>query len=245
MRKPKIAVVCHRGEIPEPNRVLPDSIGTTYISAIVKAGGLPFLIPLDYPLEDLSVIRESFDGLLLTGGGDVETRRYNGIEHPSVSCVWPVRDEIETRLYRIAIETGWPVFGICRGVQIMNVAAGGKLYSDISDQVPTHRFIHPQPVGTPRDKLVHSVKIEPDTLLHRIIGKDSIPVNSFHHQAVSIPGEGMVISAISEDGIIEALENPAHPFVLGVQWHPECMQQYDDQMKLFRAFTEACGQRSS
>ena len=127
-KKPIIAIVCHRGEVPGPGRVLPDSIGTTYITAIVKAGGLPFCIPLDFPLEDLSVIREICDGLFLTGGGDIETKRYNGVEHPAVEDVWPIRDEIESRLYHLALETDWPVFGICRGMQIMNVAAGGKLY---------------------------------------------------------------------------------------------------------------------
>lgn len=239
MKKPKIALVCHRGEVPGINQVLPDSLGTTYIHSVVKAGGLPFLIPLDFPMKDLSVIRETCSGLLLTGGGDVETKRYGGKEHPSVGGVWPVRDEIECRLYRLALETDWPVFGICRGEQIMNVAAGGKLHSDIPDQVPTVRFVHQQPTGTPRDHIVHDVIIEKDTLLHQIIGKDRISVNSFHHQAVSVPGEGMKISAVSEDGIIEAIEDPKHPFVLGVQWHPECMQQYDDHMKLFRAFVDA------
>jgi putative glutamine amidotransferase len=237
--KPKIALVCHRGDYPEKNRVLPDSLGTTYIQSIVKAGGLPFLIPLDFPLEELSVIRETCSGLLLTGGGDVETARYHGKEHPSVEGVWPVRDEIESRLYQLAIETDWPVFGICRGVQIMNVAAGGKLYSDIPDQVPGARFNHQQPAGTPRDAIVHNVEIKADSLLHKIIGKDSVPVNSFHHQAISVPGEGFITSAVSEDGIIEGIEKPDSPFVLGVQWHPECMQEYDDQMKLFRAFVEA------
>lgn len=239
-KKPKIAIVCHRGENPGMNRILPDSLGTTYITSVIKAGGLPFLIPLDFPMEDLSVIRETCSGLLLTGGGDVETKRYGGKEHPTVEGVWPIRDEIESRLYDLALETEWPVFGICRGIQIMNVAAGGKLFSDIPDQVPTVRFVHQQPTGTPRDHIVHEVNIKPGTLLHDIIGKDHISVNSFHHQAVSVPGEGMLISAYSEDGIIEGIENPDHPFVLGVQWHPECMQQYDDHMKLFRAFVRQC-----
>ena len=235
-KKPKIALICHRGEDPGRNRVLADSMGTTYITSIVKAGGLPFLIPLDFPMDELDVIRETCGGLLLTGGGDVETKRYGGKEHPSVECVWPIRDEIECRLYYLALETDWPVFGICRGIQIMNVAAGGKLYSDIPDQVPTVRFVHQQTTSVTRDHLVHEVNIKPGTLLHEIIGKDHVPVNSFHHQAVSEPGEGLVVNGVSEDGIIEGLENPDHPFVLGVQWHPECMQQYDDQMKLFRAF---------
>jgi len=244
MKKAKIALVCHRGEKPEINRVLSDSLGTTYVKSIVKAGGLPFLIPLDYPLDDLSVIRETCDGLLLTGGGDVETKRYGGKEHPSVGGVWPIRDEIETRLYHLALETDWPVFGICRGAQIMNVAAGGKLYSDIPDQVETVRFNHQQPVGTPRDAIVHTVEIQKGSLLHQIIGKDRVPVNSFHHQAVSIPGEDMKVSAVSEDGIIEAIENPDHPFLLGVQWHPECMPEDEDQMKLFRAFAAKCRENS-
>lgn len=240
MNKPKIALVCHRGANPGQNRVLPDSLGTTYITSVIKAGGLPFLIPLDFPLDELMTLRENFDGLCLTGGGDVETKRYGGKEHPSVDGVWQIRDEIESRLYQLALETNWPVLGICRGVQIMNVAAGGKLYSDIADQYPGVRFLHSQPTGTPRDHIVHNVNIEPGSLLHRIIGKDSISVNSFHHQAVSVPGEGLKVSAFSEDGIIEATENPDHPFVLGVQWHPECMQQYEDHMKLFRAFVDAC-----
>lgn len=240
MNKPKIALVCHRGADPGPNRVLPDSLGTTYTTSVIKAGGQPFLIPLDFPLDELMTIRENFDGLLLTGGGDVETKRYGGKEHPSVEGVWPIRDEIECRLYHLALETEWPVFGICRGVQIMNVAAGGKLYSDIPDQVPSVRFLHQQTDAVPRHHIAHTVSIQPGTLLHSIIGKDILPVNSFHHQAVSEPGEGMKVSAVSEDGIIEAIENPDHPFVLGVQWHPECMQQYDDHMKLFRAFINAC-----
>ena len=239
-KKPIIAIVCHRGEVPGPGRVLPDSIGTTYITAIVKAGGLPFCIPLDFPLEDLSVIREICDGLFLTGGGDIETKRYNGVEHPAVEDVWPIRDEIESRLYHLALETNWPVFGICRGLQIMNVAAGGKLYSHIPDQAPNVKHVHNQPVGTPRDFCAHDVLIEEDSLLHRIIGKDRVPVNSFHHQGVSIPGEELKVVGISDDGIIEAMENPDYPFVLAVQWHPECMQEDDDQMKLFRAFVNAC-----
>ena len=239
MKKPKIALVCHRGRVPGKNQVQEDSLGITYVTSVIKAGGLPFLIPLDFPLDELTFIRENFDGLLLTGGGDVETARYGGKEHPSVGCVWPIRDEIESRLYHLALETNWPTFAICRGIQIMNVAAGGKLFSDIPDQVPNVKYNHQQPVGTPRDFVVHTVSVEPGSLLHQITGRDCLPVNSFHHQAVSVPGEGLKVSAVSEDGIIEALENPDHPFMLGVQWHPECMQQYDEQMKLFRAFVEA------
>lgn len=238
--KPKIALVCTRGDMPRPNTVLQDAMGTTYTTAVIKAGGLPFAVPLDYPLDELAVIRNSFDGLILIGGGDIETKFYGGKEHPSVSGVWPVRDALETRLAVLAYDTGWPVFGVCRGEQVMNVAAGGKLYSDIPDQVPHVRFNHQQPVGSPRDALIHKVRVEPGSLLRRILGKETVSVNSFHHQAVSDPGKTVRINAYSEDGIPEGLEIPGHPFALGVQWHPECLQQYDDHMKLFRAFVDAC-----
>ena len=238
--KPNIALVCSRGEPAAPNRVQQDQMGSTYTTAVIKAGGLPFLIPLDYPLEELSVIRESYDGLILVGGGDVETARYGGKDHPSVGGVWLIRDELEYRLANLAYDTGWPVFGICRGVQIMNVAAGGKLYSDIPDHIPGVRFLHQQTTAVPRDYVAHKVNILPGTLLHRILQKDTVEVNSFHHQAVSEPGRGMAISAYSEDGVPEGLEMSGHPFALGVQWHPECMQAYDEHMKLFRAFVDAC-----
>lgn len=240
MMKPRIALVCSRGLPVGPNRVQPDTMGTTYTTAVVKAGGLPFLIPLDYPLEDLSVIRESYDGLILAGGGDIEVARYGGKPHPTVDEVWPIRDELESRLANMAYDSGWPVFGICRGIQIMNVAAGGKLYSDIPDQVPTVRFVHQQTSAVPRDHVAHKVSILPGTLLHRILEKDTVEVNSFHHQAVSEAGNRMTITAYSEDGIPEGIELEGHPFALGVQWHPECMQTFDDHMKLFRAFVDAC-----
>ena len=238
--KPRIALVCSRGVVVGPNKVQPDQMGITYTTAVVKGGGLPFLIPLDYPLDELSVIRDSYDGLVLIGGGDVDIARYGGKDHPSLDEVWPVRDELECRLANLAYDTDWPVFGICRGVQVMIVAAGGKLYSDIQDQVPNVRFQHRQTSAVPRDYIAHKVNILPGTLLHRILEKDTVEVNSFHHQAVSEPGKRMVITAYSEDGIPEGLELPGHPFALGVQWHPECMQTFDDHMKLFRAFVDAC-----
>ena len=239
-RKPKIALVCSRAQNTQPNRVTQDSGGITYTTSIIKAGGYPFLVPLDFPLDELSELRGFFDGLLLMGGGDVEISRYGGKDHPSVGEVCPIRDEVEIRLARLAYETGWPIFGICRGVQVMNVAADGKLYSDIPDQLPGARFVHSSPDGTPRDHIVHRVRILPDTLLSRIIGKETVPVNSFHHQAVSELGGNFRLNAWSEDDVPEGIELPDHPFALGVQWHPECMQQYDDHMKLFRAFVDAC-----
>ncbi len=239
-RKPKIALICSRDPNQIPNRTPRDEAGNTYTTSVFKAGGLPFMVPLDYPLDEISALPEFFDGLLLIGGGDVDIRRYGGKPHPAVGEVCPIRDELEIRLARMAYETGWPVFGICRGEQVMNVAAGGRLYSDIPDQVPGVRFVHASPQGTPRDHIVHRVSILPDTLLYRIIGKTELPVNSFHHQAVSEPGKDLMLNAYSEDGIPEGFEMPGHPFALGVQWHPECLQQYDDHMKLFRAFVDAC-----
>ena len=240
--KPKIALVCTRGDT-KPGHPDRDEMGLTYINSVIGAGGLPFLIPIPFPPENIPLVREMFDGLILIGGGDVDISRYGGKAHPSVGEPVPDRDELEIRLAKTAYETGWPVFGVCRGEQVMNVAAGGKLYSDIPDQIPDVRFLHSQPEETPRNALIHSVNIQPGTLLHRILGKDSVQVNTFHHQAVSVPGDKMIINARSEDGIPEGIEIPGHPFALGVQWHPECLQEFEDHRKLFRAFIEACRRR--
>ena len=241
--KPKIALICTRG-VPEPGTRGRDEMGLTYVYSVIGAGGLPFLIPILFPLEDIPVLRETFDGLLLIGGGDVDISRYGGKAHPSVWGSVPERDELEIRLAQTAYETGWPVFGICRGEQVMNVADGGKLYSDIPDQVPDVRILHSQPDSTPRNALIHNVSVQPGTLLHSILGKDTLQVNTYHHQAVSVPGEKMIINAYSEDGIPEGIEIPGHPFALGVQWHPECLQEFEDHRKLFRAFIDACRGRA-
>ncbi len=238
--KPRIAMVCHRGLKHSDETVISDSMSPAYVTSVVKAGGLPFLIPLDYPLEDLNTLRDEFDGLILIGGGDVETARYGGDVNIPVGCVHPIRDEIEIRLAKLAFETDWPVLGICRGEQVMNVAAGGTLYTDIPTEFKNQRFNHAQPFETPRDALIHDDIINPGSRLQSILGMDRIAVNSFHHQAVREAGDGFVITAYSEDGIPEAIERPAHPFALGVQWHPECLQSYADHMKIFRAFTDAC-----
>ena len=238
--KPRIAMVCHRGLKHSDETVISDSMSPAYVASVVKAGGLPFLIPLDFPLEDLNVLRDEFDGLMLIGGGDVETARYGGDESIPVGCVHPIRDEIEIRLAKLAFETDWPVLGICRGEQVMNVAAGGTLYTDIPTEFKNQRFNHAQPFETPRDALIHDDLINPGSRLNSILGMDRIAVNSFHHQAVREVGDGFVITAYSEDGIPEAIERPTHPFALGVQWHPECLQSSGDHMNIFRAFTDAC-----
>ncbi len=238
--KPHIAMICHRGLKHADESLIPDSVCPLYVTSVTKAGGLPYLIPLDYPPEELDGLRAEFDGLLLIGGGDVETARYGGDESVPVSCVHPIRDEVEIRLARLAFETDWPVLGICRGEQVMNVAAGGTLYTDIPTQFGKQRFQHAQPADIDRDTIVHDVIANEGTLPARIFGTNRIGVNSYHHQAVREAGEGFIISAYSEDGIPEAIERPGHPFALGVQWHPECMQQEEAQMKIFRAFTDAC-----
>ncbi len=238
--KPRIAMVCHRGLKHSDETIIPDSMSPAYVTSVVKAGGLPYLIPLDFPSEELPALRGQFDGLILIGGGDVETARYGGDESIPVGGVHSIRDEVELLLAKLAFETDWPVLGICRGEQVMNIAAGGTLYTDIPTEYGRQRFNHAQPFETPRDALIHDDLINPGSRLQSILGMDRIAVNSFHHQAVRNVGAGFVISAYSEDGIPEAIERPAHPFALGVQWHPECLQSYDDHMKIFRAFIDAC-----
>lgn len=239
-RKPLIAIVCNRFQHPTGYMIQPDDIGINYVQAIVRAGGLPFLIPIDYPLENIRTIRSTFDGLLLTGGGDIETARYGGKEHPSVCEVCPQRDELEFRLTKLAFETDWPIMGICRGIQIMNVAMGGKIYSDIDDQYP-NPILHHYPFDSARDALVHQVILTPGSLIAEITGCTEIGVNSFHHQAVSEPAPCFEVIGRAEDGIIESVMVSSHPFALGVQWHPEFMETNEIQNRLFSAFVNACG----
>lgn len=238
VKKPWIAVVCHRNLSREGIDIIPDELSPRYTTAILKAGGLPILIPIDYPLTELRRLRDTFDGILLAGGNDVETQRYHGKEHPSVSRPCPERDELEIALTRLAIETDWPIFGICRGIQVMNVAMGGTLFSDIADQVPG-TLRHNSPADTPRNHAVHNVSILENSHTATILGVQLVAVNSFHHQAVAEAAPCFSVSGFSEDGLIEALEAPRNLFALGVQWHPECMQEYPEHMNLFRAFIAA------
>lgn len=213
----------------------------SYTEAVVAAGGVPVLIPLGLGDEELRVIFERIDGLLLPGGGDIDPHLYQEQAHKTLSNIDKDRDRVEFTLVRAAVTERKPLLAICRGHQVFNVALGGSLWQDIQNQIPASRP-HDYNHSHPRNYLAHSVEIQPDSRLARYLGKRHSPVNSLHHQAVRDMAPGLVRTAISPDGVIEAVEVPDHPFAIGVQWHPENLI-YDDpaMLALFKGFVQVAG----
>ncbi len=212
-------------------------------TAIEKAGGLPVLIPAKVSEETLRAIYERLDGVLLPGGGDVDPMRYNADKHPTTGNIDADRDRTEMTLAQWAFADDMPTFGICRGIQVMNVALGGTLVQDIPSEVDTE-LKHDLNYGEPRATVLHDVKLELDSRLGRIIGADRVPVNSLHHQAVGTPAPSVRLTAYSPDGVVEALEVPNRHFMLAVQWHPEDLVDDDERMlNLFKAFVDSARER--
>lgn len=209
-----------------------------YAQAILRAGGIPVLLPVGLQVGQLGELRSRLDGILLVGGGDIDPGRFDGLPHPRIYDIDPARDELEIELVRLAVGTEWPLFGICRGIQVMNVALGGSLHTDIADQVPGS-LKHDYYPNIPRDTIAHEVSIDPSSRLAAIVADTRLPTNSLHHQALSRPAPGLSITAHAPDGIIEAVELPNHPFALGVQWHPEWLVESPANQALFRAFVQA------
>lgn len=209
--------------------------------AIEWAGGTPFILPY---IDAVEVIAAQIDGLYVTGGNDIDPAYYGEQPMEGLGRLDPTRDQFEVALIQAMLTLGKPVLGVCRGAQILNVVLGGTMYQDIASQVTNATIQHRQqaPAGHP----FHDVEITKDSLLFRITGETSIRVNSRHHQANKEPGEGLVFSGFSSDGIVEAVESTTHPFVLGVQWHPEDLLQDGVDVvsgKIYTSFIQACLQK--
>lgn len=212
--------------------------------AVELAGGLPVLVPCGLAAETLRGIYERLDAVLLPGGGDVDPNRYDESPHPTTAQVDPARDDTEMTIARWAVEDDRPVLGICRGLQVMNVALGGSLIQDIPSLVRAE--LHPTPdFSLPRNRIAHQVRVEADSRLASILGATALAVNSMHHQCVSRPAAAARVVAHSPDGIVEALEVPDKHFVLAVQWHPEDMPDDVHTQRLFRAFVSAAREWSA
>lgn len=218
-------------------RRLYNSVSHNYVNSVYMAGGIPLLIPIVRGKEDIENYIDMIDGLLLSGGEDVSPLLYGESPIKEVTVISEDRDYEEYELYFKALERNMPVLGICRGIQLMNAASGGTLYQDIYVQCKDV-FGH-SPMETPVDSLYHTVKIEKDSKLYKVFDREILKVNSFHHQAVKVPGRGFDVTALSPDGIIEGIENKEKGFVVGVQWHPEDLTiKYPQFLKLFSKFTE-------
>ena len=218
------------------------SLAEAYVDALTQAGACPVLIPNALSLASIDELLPRLDGVLFTGGGDIEGSYYQEQAHPKVRGVEPDRDRLEINLLKRVVHDGKPFLGICRGLQLINVGLGGTLYADIADQV-AGAAKHDYYSDWKRDHLAHPVAVDEDSRLAGILGGGEVEVNSLHHQAVRQLAPGLVSTASSPDGIVEALELPDHPFGLAVQWHPEWLTAYAPMRALFSAFTEAATEK--
>lgn len=182
------------------------------------------------------------DGLLLAGGVDVAPAEYGEFPHPNLGRVDALRDTTELTLARWALAADLPILGICRGIQMLNVAAGGSLYQDVPAQLPNAGRHAYKPSESPWEVPTHHVRVAETSRLAHELGAHSMMVNSFHHQAVKQPATGLIPVAWADDGVVEGLEGPHQRFVIGVQWHPEGMFLTDPiARRLFAAFVAAAG----
>lgn len=213
-------------------------INPLYFGGIDQAGGIPVLLPLHREQDRWEEYLGRFDGFVFTGGQDVDPALYGQEKIPECSYQAPIRDNQELYMLKRLLRMDKPVLGVCRGIQTINVAAGGTLYQDLPTQAPSS-VVHAQ--QKPFDIPHHQVALLPGTMLQKIIGHEHISVNSMHHQAVWDVAPGFAVSARAEDGIVEAIEHPEKKFFLGVQWHPEHMwQDYESARNIWNAFVSAC-----
>jgi putative glutamine amidotransferase len=240
MDRPIIGITCHalQGEIPR------SAVGQHYIDAVASAGGAPVCVPIGLPGVALHRVYQALDGLLLSGGDDIAPERFGQARHEHLGLVDEARDEYELTLAEWAMRDDFPTLGICRGVQVLAVAAGGTLYQHLPDQVPSSIAHSVREYG--RDHLCHDIELEARSHLAAAVGRCTTRVNSFHHQAVWDVPEGFAVSARAEDGVIEGIESERHRFVVGVQCHPEGMWRTTapEFANLFRAFVDAAAARS-
>ncbi len=216
------------------------SMPRSYADAILAAGGTPLLLPVTTDATVLAHYASIVDGFLFTGGDDVDPRCYGEDQIYACGEVHPLRDRYELALCRLALASGKPVLGICRGIQLINVACGGTLYQDLPSQKPGC-ICHGQ--KQPSCYASHAVQIAPGSRLHALFG-DSALVNSHHHQAVKALGANLRVTADAHDGVIEAFEGTDGRYLIGVQWHPERLVTREENAAhkaLFADFAAACG----
>lgn len=228
-------------------------IRPTYMEALTAAGAVPVVLPLAVPPEDYGKLARTFDGFLFTGGPDPHPFLFGQETHRNCGNISVQRDTMETALLSAVMKTGKPVLGICRGIQIINVALGGNIYQDIPAQYQENLEEQVR-TGEPGQKMfpishsqpcdfhipTHTVSLSPKSRLAQICGCTSLRVNSMHHQAVRDLAKGMAACALAPDGLIEALEMAGYPWLIAVQWHPEYLREDPANFRIFENFVAAC-----
>jgi putative glutamine amidotransferase len=244
--RPLIGLTTSEIRHPDPGELIPHAdagreevvLGSGYFRALAAGGGAPVVMP---PLDPDLVpsYLAGLAGVCLSGGPDVDPEAYGADRHPQLGETQPHVDRFELAVVREAERLGMPLLAICRGAQVLNVAHGGDLFQHLPDEVGDSVRHHR---GDPEDPVVwHEVEVVPDSLLAKVLGTDTLDVNSFHHQAPRRVGAGLEVVARARDGVVEGLEVRGAPFEIGVQWHPEGIADRPEQAALFRAFVDAAG----
>ena len=213
-------------------------LNQTYVDAVYDAGGLPVILPvLPEPPEQLLRL---LDGVILSGGGDIDPHHFGRPRHPLTAGISAERDDLELRVFRAAREHSLPILGICRGLQLINVAMGGTLIQDLPDERPDAAQHRQHFDGLARDDVSHPVTLTPGSRIAAIYGATDIMTNSYHHQAVDDLAQGFAVTGHAADGTVESFEAPGDPFLVAVQWHPETLyHRHTNHARIFRAFIDA------
>lgn len=213
-------------------------INCEYVNVVLEGGGIPFLIPNLTNLEDIDRYVGLLDGIIFTGGEDIGSHYFGEEPVKEVTYISHDRDRTEMALFQMAYERGIPIFGICRGMQLINIALGGTIYQDIYSMVD---HVHGHTCEINLQEPYHSINISRETMMYEIFHKEKLLVNSLHHQALKELGKNLKVSAKAADGIIEAVESTNDIFLLGVQFHPETMSmKYKEFVKPFKYFIDKC-----
>lgn len=215
------------------------SVPLSNVRAITQFGGVPIVLP-NLEMDGIEEIASTIDGLLLTGGGDIDPTLFGEEPLPGLGNIVPERDRFEVAIIQKMLKLNKPILGICRGAQIMSIAMGGDMYQDIYSQRDGSLLQHDQ--QAPNWHGSHFVEVTEGSLLRKIVGVDKFKVNSYHHQALRNMPEGFIVSGVASDGVIESFESTNHTFVMGVQWHPESLISKNDvnSLAIFEAFINEC-----
>ena len=239
--KPIIGITCGLKRGATPSGITPTmamhQIGDTYVKAVERAGGIPVVLPICEDLDSIGDMVAALDGVILSGGPDIDPRILGMRAATTLSAITPARDAFDLAIGTYVLEkTDMPLLGICRGVQVLNTVAHGSLLQDMkTDGKLEHKL-----TMYPRSVHSHDVTMDTDSKLSKILGGEKVVgVNSLHHQAVNEPGEGMKVVARSiPDDVVEAIELPGERFVIGTQWHPEALSEDDNMQNIFRTLVK-------